>query len=57
MERAHKDNLRKLKDLKQAIAQAINDITPTMLRRVSRTMHNHVELCLQENGGRFQHLL
>ena len=44
-------------DLKKAIFQALNNITPTMLRCMSWTVRNRVELCLQENGGRFQHLL
>jgi hypothetical protein len=54
---AYKDNPRTQNDLKKAISQAINDITPTMVRGLSGSVRNRVQLCLQENGGHFQHLL
>ncbi|GFG35957.1 hypothetical protein Cfor_02923, partial [Coptotermes formosanus] len=47
-ERSHKGNPRMLSNLKKAISQAINDITLAVLRRVSRNVRNHVELCLQK---------
>ncbi|PSN39530.1 hypothetical protein C0J52_12393 [Blattella germanica] len=39
------------------ISHSIAEITPETLRKVSRNMRRRVELCLQENGGHFQHLL
>jgi len=53
-ERAYKGKPRKLNDLKKAISQAIKDITPTILRLLSGSVRNRVQLCLQENGGHFQ---
>jgi hypothetical protein len=53
-ERVYKGNPRKLNDLKKAISQAIKDITPTILRLLSGSVGNHVQLCLQENGGHLQ---
>jgi len=53
-ERAYKGNPRTLNDLKKAISQAIKDITLTMLRHVTGSVLNRVQLCLQENGGHFQ---
>jgi hypothetical protein len=46
-----------LNDIKKAILQAINNITPTMLRYTLHNMRNRVELCLQENDEHFQYLL
>jgi hypothetical protein len=40
-----------LNDLREAISQAMNYISPTILRRVSHSLRNRVELYLQENGG------
>jgi hypothetical protein len=54
-ERTYKGNPRTLNDLnKKAISQALKDITPTMLRRLSGSVRNRIQLCLQENGGHFQ---
>jgi hypothetical protein len=53
-ERVYKGNPRKLNDFKKAISQAIKDITPTILRLLSESVRNHIQLCLQENGGHFQ---
>lgn len=44
-------------DLKIAITQRIQEITPSMLKRVSKNMRKRVQLCLQERGGHFEHLL
>ena len=54
---AYNDNPDMLNDIKKAILQAINNITPTMLRHMLCNMRNRVELCLQEYDGHFQYLL
>jgi hypothetical protein len=41
-ERAYNDNPHILNDVKKAILQALNNITPTVLRHMLHNMHNHV---------------
>ena len=56
-DRVYKGNPHSLHELKNEISHSIAEITPETLRKVSRNMRRRVELCLQENGGHFQHLL
>jgi hypothetical protein len=56
-ETVYKNSPRTLVDLKCNIEDAIKKITAETLLRVSRNMCQRVNLRLQENAGRFQHLL
>jgi hypothetical protein len=56
-ETVYKNSPRTLVDLKLNIEEAVKKITAETLLRVSRNMCQRVNLCLQENGGHFQHLL
>ena len=44
-------------NLKISVIQRIQEITPSMLKHVSKNMRKQVQLCLQERGGHFEHLL
>jgi hypothetical protein len=55
-ETVYKNSLRTLVDLKRNIEEAVKKITAETLLRVSRNMCQRENLCLQENGGHFQHL-
>jgi hypothetical protein len=56
-ETVYKNRPRTLVDLKRNIEEAVKKITAETLLRVSRNMCQRVDLCLQENGEHFQHLL
>jgi hypothetical protein len=56
-ETIYKNNPRTLVDLKRNTEEAVKKITAETLLRVSQNMCQWVNLCLQENGGHFQHLL
>lgn len=44
-------------DMKERIVQAFRSITPEMLRNVSASFNERVNLCIRENGRHFEHLL
>jgi transposase len=56
-ERVYENNPLDLDSLKANILQAIHNITPYTLQRVSANMRKRVNLCLQEAGEHFQHML
>jgi hypothetical protein len=55
-ERVYTTRPRTLDDLKDNITNEINGADNTMLRRTDRNMERRVQLCLEEEGGHFQHL-
>ncbi|XP_031327482.1 uncharacterized protein LOC116158782 [Photinus pyralis] len=52
-----KNRLHTLEELERAIRQEINDVTQDELERVFENMKRRVNLCLEVNGGHFEHLL
>jgi hypothetical protein len=55
-ERVYATRPRTLGDLKDNITNEINCIDNTMFQRTARNMERRVQLCLEEEGGHFQHL-
>lgn len=52
-----KNRLHTLEELEAAIQQEIQSITPNELERVFDCMKRRVNLCLENGGGHFEHLL
>lgn len=48
---------RSLQDLEQKILEAFRSITPEMLENALRSTINRAELCIQEQGMHFEHLM
>lgn len=44
-------------NMKERIVQAFHSITPDMLRNVSRSFAQRINVCIRENGRHFEHLL
>lgn len=55
--KVYADNPHTIDELKTAITRTVQEVTPEILKRVSQNMRKRVQLCLQENGGHFEHLL
>jgi hypothetical protein len=55
--RVYKNKPRTIQDLRANITTEINIIDTGMLTRVSENMVKHVQMCLEEEGGHFQHLM
>jgi hypothetical protein len=53
----YKNRLHNLDELQQAIRQEIQNITQEQLQHVFENMKRRVAMCLQLEGGHFQHLL
>ena len=52
-----KENPKTLEDLQTAIRNHITSIQPQTLQNVFRNMCRRVDVCLQNQGGHFQHML
>jgi hypothetical protein len=46
-----------LEELQHAIEEAIGNVGPEMLINVFNNLSNRVQLCLQQGGQHFEHLL
>jgi hypothetical protein len=44
-------------ELQAAIIQEVGNITPNMLVNVFESLKRRVNLCLEQNGGHFEHYL
>lgn len=55
--RVYENNPHNLGELKTAITQCIQQITPDILQEVFNNMQRRVQKCLNSNGGHFQHFL
>ena len=53
----YEGNPQTIDNLKISVIQRMQEITPSMLKRVSKNMRKRVQICLQERGGHFEHLL
>jgi ketopantoate reductase len=56
-ERVYKNKPRTIQDLRANITTEINIIDTAMLTRVSENKVKRAQMCLEEEGGHFQHLM
>lgn len=52
-----KNRLHNLNQLEAAIQEEVQNITPQQLQNVFNNLKNRINICLQNNGHYFQHLL
>lgn len=55
--KVYSNRLHNLDELQAAITNEVQNITEEMLQNVFRNMRRRINLCVQENGGHFEHLL
>lgn len=52
-----KNRIHTLEDLEVAIIHVMQNITPDILQNVFENMKRRVDICLQNNGGHFEHMM
>lgn len=55
--KVYENNPRTVQDLKNNIKRAVDEMPQSVLRRVSTSLCKRVNLCIQMDGGHFEHLL
>jgi hypothetical protein len=56
-EMVYKDNPQTIDELKTSITSAIQNINPEIPKRVFNNMNKRAQMCINAQGGHFEHLL